>query len=307
MGGVVLGFTTVAVVIAVGALVAHVGVLGAEGQTVLARAAFYLGSPALLLTTVAEADVRTVISGGLLATTSGVLVCAAVYLLVARWRWRRRGAELAVGALCASYVNAGNLGLPIAAYVLGDAAFVAPTLLLQLLVLQPVAVAVLQGGESGRGSGPGRSVARALANPLTIGTLAGLGLSLSGTRLPDEVGAPVGLVADLAVPAMLLSYGMALRLGARLGPRPPTAELAVVVVLKVLVQPVVVWLVAAGPLGLDELTALAVTVCSALPTAQNVFVLAVRYGRQVGLARDGVLVSTVASTVAVAAVVLVLG
>ena len=48
-----------------------------------------------------------------------------------------------IGALCATYVNAGNLGLPIAAYVLGDVALVAPTLLLQMLVMQPIALAVL--------------------------------------------------------------------------------------------------------------------------------------------------------------------
>lgn len=48
-----------------------------------------------------------------------------------------------IGTLCSMYVNAGNLGLPIATYVLGDAALVAPVLLLQLLLLQPVAMAVL--------------------------------------------------------------------------------------------------------------------------------------------------------------------
>ena len=48
-----------------------------------------------------------------------------------------------IGTLCSAYVNAGNLGLPIAAYVLGDAALIAPMLLMQLLVLQPVALAVL--------------------------------------------------------------------------------------------------------------------------------------------------------------------
>ena len=56
-----------------------------------------------------------------------------------------------IGALASSYVNAGNLGLPVAAYVLGDAAFVAPTLLLQLLVLQPTALAALDADVRGGG------------------------------------------------------------------------------------------------------------------------------------------------------------
>jgi predicted permease len=48
---------------------------------------------------------------------------------------RPRPAELATGALASSYVNAGNLGVAIAAYVLGDASYVAPVLLCQVLVL----------------------------------------------------------------------------------------------------------------------------------------------------------------------------
>ena len=48
-----------------------------------------------------------------------------------------------VAALSASYVNAVNLGLPIAVFVLGDGAIVAPALLFQLVVLAPVAVGVL--------------------------------------------------------------------------------------------------------------------------------------------------------------------
>ena len=59
--------------------------------------------------------------------------------------------ELVIGALASPYVNAGNLGLPVAAYVLGDAAFVAPTLLLQLLVLQPTALAALDADVRGGG------------------------------------------------------------------------------------------------------------------------------------------------------------
>lgn len=58
--------------------------------------------------------------------------------------------ELVIGSLASSYVNSGNLGIPVAAYALGSASFVAPTLLLQLLVLQPVALALLDSDRFGR-------------------------------------------------------------------------------------------------------------------------------------------------------------
>jgi len=62
---------------------------------------------------------------------------------VLRVVWHRSAADVTVGTLASSYVNAGNLGLPLAVYLLGDAVAVVPTLLFQLLVLAPLAFAVL--------------------------------------------------------------------------------------------------------------------------------------------------------------------
>ena len=87
-----LGFATIAAVIGVGALIAHLGVVDLGAQQVLNRVAFFVASPALLLTTVAEADVSDVLSRSLVATVAGVVrghdVCRH-----AAWRWRRTPAS----------------------------------------------------------------------------------------------------------------------------------------------------------------------------------------------------------------------
>ena len=54
---------------------------------------------------------------------------------------------------------------------------------------------------------------RPFTNPLTIGTLIGLLLSITGWTLPPIVADPVELIGAMAVPGMLLAYGIALRLG----------------------------------------------------------------------------------------------
>ena len=46
--------------------------------------------------------------------------------------WRRTAGDTVIGTFASAYVNAGNLGLPIAAYVLGDASLIAPMLLTSL-------------------------------------------------------------------------------------------------------------------------------------------------------------------------------
>ena len=307
MEGVVLGFATIICVIAVGALVAHLGVVDLGAQQVLSRVAFFVASPALMVTTVAEADVRDVLSRSLLATVAGVVVAVLAYVAVAWWRWRRTAGEQVIGALASSYVNAGNLGLPVAAYVLGNAALVAPTLLLQLLVLQPAALAVLDADVRGRRPSVVEVVVRPFTNPLTIGTLIGLLLAVTGWTLPPVVADPIALIGAMAVPAMLLAYGIALRLGPGFGGDVPAGELVLTSTLKLAVQPLVAYAVAHHALGLSGHALLAVVVCSSLPTAQNIFVHATRYDRSVTLARDTILVTTVGALPAIALVAWLLG
>lgn len=295
MIGVLHGFTAVAAVIAVGTFLAHVGFLNYASQVMLARLAFFVASPALMLTVLSQADVGGVFSGTLVATTAAVLIAAVLYLLLSRWIACRPVPETVIGALCASYVNAGNLGIPIAAYVLGDAAFVAPVMLLQMILLQPVALAVLDQTTAAAGASTAALLRRTASNPLLIGALVGLVLAVTGLRLPTMVQAPIDLLAAMAVPAMLMAYGVSLRLGPQLRGGTPLREMALVVGLKMLVQPAAAYLLGRFALGLDDGALFAVTVVAALPTAQNVFVFASRYDRGVTLARDTIFVSTITS------------
>jgi malonate transporter len=304
--GVVTGFTTIAVVIAVGALLAQLRIVDLAAQVILSRIAFFVASPALMVITLGDADVHRVLSTNLAATAAGVLVAAGTYVALARLVWSRDLGETTIGALSASYVNAGNLGIPVASYVLGDAAYIAPTLLLQLLVLQPIALAVLDGDARGRFT-VGRTLLGALRNPLTVGSLLGVVLALTGWTLPGPVADPLALIAHMAVPSMLLAYGIALRLGPGLGRAGSVGELATTTVLKLVVQPLVAWLVAALVLGVDGHALLAIVVASALPTAQNIFVHATRYHRATVLARDTILLTTLGAVPVILLLAAVLG
>ena len=77
--------------------------------------------------------------------------------------------------------------------------------------------------------------------------------------------------------------------------------------LKLIVQPLVAWAVAAGLLGVQGHALLAVVVCSALPTAQNIFVHATRYDRATTLARDTILLTTIGSVPVILLVTVLLG
>lgn len=299
--GVLEGFATITVLIGLGMLLAHTGVIDLPGQRTLSMVAFYVASPALLITVLEDADLGELFSSTLVATAVAVVVVVAVYVAVARLVLHRDLAHLVVGSLSSGYVNAGNLGIPIAAYVLGDAALVAPALLLQLLVLQPLALTVMDVAVAQERLSIWRILSRPLKTPLTIGSAIGLLIAGFDLELPRPVHDPLELVAGMAVPSMLIAYGVFLRLGPRpgLGNAP---ELGLIVALKLVVQPLVAWAVGSFVLGLEGTPLLAVTVISALPTAQNVFVHATRYDRGQVLARDTVFATTVLSVPAVTVV-----
>jgi len=69
----------------------------------------------------------------------------------------------------------------------------------------------------------------------------------------------------------------------------------VVTVLKVLVHPAIAFGLAAYAFRLPTAQVLAVTVIAALPTAQNIFLIAGKYRVASRLARDAIFVSTLAS------------
>jgi malonate transporter and related proteins len=307
VGGVFEGFATIGAVIALGALLAHLRVVDESAQRLLSRLAFFVASPALMIVTLGEADVSAVLSGNLVASLAAVVVPGAIYAVLARFVWRRGLGHTTIGTLASTYVNAGNLGIPVASYVLGDAAYVAPTLLMQLLLLQPVALALLDVDAHAGRPRLHQLLLRPLTNPLTVGSLIGLLLAVTGWTLPPAVHDPIELVGHMAVPAMLIAYGIALRLGPGLGSGGSAGELAAASALKLVLQPVVAYTVARYALGVEGHALLAVVVTSALPTAQNIFVHATRYDRATVLARDTILITTVGSVPVILLIAALLG
>ncbi|MEU6286360.1 AEC family transporter [Streptomyces sp. NPDC046988] len=306
MQGVLTGFAVIAVVIAVGYVLGLRGNLGPQGREVLTKLAFHVASPALLFTTLATADLSVVFSSRLLVTALSTVAVAGVFVSVGvarRWGVGRT----TIGALCSGYVNSGNLGIPIAVYVLGDASLVAPVLLFQLVLVTPVAVTILD-LSGGGGEGPlWRRLLTPLRNPIALGSLAGVAVAATGLRVPAPVMDPLTLIGNMSVPAVLLAFGISL-CGSTMPMRGADREpVLLAVALKAFGQPAVAWALASGVFGLRGDQLLDVVVTSALPAAQNLYTYASTYEVGERLARDAILVSTVVSVPVLVGVAAVLG
>ncbi|MEV5809412.1 AEC family transporter [Streptomyces parvulus] len=306
MQGVLTGFAVIAVVIAVGYVLGLRGHLGPQGREVLTRLAFHVASPALLFTTLATADLSVVFSSRLLVTALSTVAVAGAFVavgVVRRWGVGRT----TIGALCSGYVNSGNLGIPIAVYVLGDASLVAPVLLFQLVLVTPVAVTILDLSGGGAKGPLWRRLLTPLRNPIALGSLAGVAVAATGLRVPAPVMDPLTLIGNMSVPAVLLAFGISL-CGSTMPMRGADREpVLLAVALKAFGQPAVAWALASGVFGLRGAQLLDVVVTSALPAAQNLYTYASTYEVGERLARDAILVSTVVSVPVLVAVAAVLG
>jgi hypothetical protein len=265
--------------------------LGPGSEVVLTRLVFFVAAPALLFATISTTPLTGIFTAAFVPFVASTAVVAAATITIARWRWRFGRGEGTVATLCASYVNAGYLGIPIAAFVLGDVAYAVPVILFQTLLFAPVALAVLDARPGIRGV-----LTLPVRNPIIPASLVGLAITASGLSIPAAMLRPFELVGGAAVPLALLALGLSLG-GARPLHNGPDAEPRyAVVAIKVLAQPTLAYLIG-RVLGLDGALLLAAVVMSGLPAAQNIFVFATRFGQAPALARDAVVLSTLVGAV----------
>jgi malonate transporter len=319
--------------------------LGAGADRVLGGFVFHLAMPAALFSVLTRT--RLSVNGPALGAfaVSTALTMVLGFVLSGRIFGREPG-EAMIGGMAAGYVNSANLGIPVALQLLGDATFLSGVLLFQVLVVTPVVLAFLDRGADRRFL-PARLATLPLRNPVILGLAAGALCSVFGWHPPTGVAGPIELLGAAAVPAALVTLGLSLtgnepgpagepaavpaRIGepaaVPAGPGEPAAvpaeigepaarsartgrrlraEVLALSALKLLVQPLLAYLV--GLLaGLRPADLLALVVCAALPTAQNVYIFAREYDRAGAVARGTVIASTGLSMLTLAAIGWLLG
>ena len=296
--GALAGFFTIGAIVFTGVALAHFRVLGELHRALLNQLAFLVASPALIFSVVAGADLGHLFSHTLTVSLLAIAAAGSSYLVASRALRGRFDARTVIGTLCACYTNAGNLGLPIAAAILGDMCWMAPIMLVQVGLLQPLALALLDtrsARHAGRPMPWYTYLTLPLRNPITTAVLLGVAVNLFGVTVPALLMAPIDMVGAVAVPAMLLAFGVSLRLDPMSGRGEHVALVWLVLIIKLVLMPLLAWGLGAYLFGLSGHELLAVTVIAALPSAQNIYVIAARYEVGELLARDSIFTSTLLS------------
>jgi predicted permease len=157
----------------------------------------YLGTPSLVFTSLVG---KPLYAGDLAILVSGIgAIYAGVGLLIhiyfRLFRFHSRGF-----ALPAMFMNAGNMGLPLALFAFGEAGLQRATLLFVICTFlqYSLGIYILQG----RGNW-----SEIFRLPLIYAALAGLAFNLWQIKLPEILLQPLAMLGQATIPIMLISLG----------------------------------------------------------------------------------------------------
>lgn len=315
MRGILIGFAIIFFVIAAGYILARKKIIGGDEQRlVLNRVAFFAATPALMVTVVGSSHPDELFSPVIAVETLAALITAGLFAVLYLWfapndAARDRG-TVTMGATAAGYVNSNNIGLPVGMYVLSNAAYVAPLLVVQMVLLTPLILALItpRKAEGSRTRQVLGAIKGGLLSPIVIGAAVGLVLSLTRTyeQVPEIIVEPLTLLGGASIPMILISFGASLHGTSVLQQKQYRLGTVLATGLKVVGMPLVAFACAwVAGLRADDLYA--AVILAALPTAQNAYNYAATYRRGEIISRDTIMLSTFLALPAMLLIALVFG
>jgi predicted permease len=212
--------------------------------------------------------------------------------IVGRFAFALDGVSQSVFALGGVFSNNVLLGVPLARLMLGPAALpsVALVLVFNALTLWTLVTVSIEWARHGTLSarGLGKTLLNVLKNPIIIGIVGGTLFELLGLSLPPRVDAALELVGHAAGPLALLVLGLGI---SQYGVRRGLDVSVAICVLKLLVQPLCVWILAVA-LGLPPIERQAVVLLASLSVGVNVYLVSVQFNALEGPIASSLVLST---------------
>ncbi len=297
-----VAFPVFAIVLS-GYLSGRLGVLGGESAAALNRFVYYFALPPLLFIFTARAPITEILHWPFIFTfVGGSALTLLVALIVNHVFLRHRGlGELSLFLLTAVFANTAYMGIPLFATAFGPEGTL-PAIVATLAantVLIGGAIAALETVQTPNASiyrsvlNVGRTLVR---NPLLIAPVMGALVSLLALPIPKPVGNFLDLMAAAAGPAALFALGLSLFGRKLLG---DVVEVAWLTALKLLVHPIMTYLLATYVFVMEPVWAKSAVILSALPAGALVFVVAQQYDVYVQRASSAIVVTTALSVLTI--------
>ncbi|MDQ0327118.1 putative permease [Rhodopseudomonas julia] len=260
----------------------------------------YFALPALFFEVLSKTPIEELTNGSFIfATTFATYTAFAFAFAFAVLRNDGRIPEATVQGLVGGYGNVGYMGAPLAIVALGPQAAAPAALIFSFDVTLVFTLAPLMMAMSGASHQPIGSILtsiprKVLLHPFILATLAGVAAAFIGVGLPAPLERFLSLLGGSAAPCALFALGVTV--GLRPLRRVP-GELPVLIAIKLLVHPLIAYLLLTWIGGFDPIWIQTGVLMAALPPAATIYVIAAQYRIYVLEGSSGILLGTAASVV----------
>jgi predicted permease len=281
-----------------GILAGKLEILDKNGVKGLVLFAFNFAIPVLLFRSLARIELPDDIQWGfLLSFYAGSFITYGLGMAAGRFVFGRTLDQQAIFGMGASFSNTVLVGIPIILTAFGPEASLPLFLIIAFhsATFMPLTVGLIQIGRGGDVSF-GRQLRgvflEVVRNPIVMGLFLGFVANQAGITLPGPVDRFTELLGGAAVPCALFAMGASLAGYPLMGDVPPAILLTS---LKLVIHPVVVWIVAVPILGLEGLWVPVAVVMGGMPTGVNVYLFGARYDAASGVAARTVFLTSLFS------------
>ena len=262
--------------------------------------------PAMLFIAVYRGSLEEILSGAfLLAVILATLGTALIGFALSYYVAGASPAESTMRALNASFANTGYLGIPLVTVAYGERAALPAALatVATNIISFALAIVCLELFVNPRPGGVRRALTGVVRSPLIWPIALAVLLVFLETRIPLPVERFATLLAAAAGPCALVAIGLFV---SQLSIRAGVQSSWQTTLLKLVVHPLLMALLAFYVLPVDAFWAKIAVVCAALPLGATAFVLAQRYRLLEAETSTGAVVSTAASLLTVSLVMALL-
>jgi len=288
------------IVVLAGYLAAYTGVLKTSDTDGLSRFVFNISLPVLLFNALATVSLPESFNWRFFLAYYGVLLL--IYGLgmgLSRRLFAAPAQDQPMFGIGAAYSNLVLVGLPIISAGLGDEALLPLFLLVSIhsaVLFFITAVFMERNGANGRSP---RQIAHQtgkglLRNPIVMGLALGAVVNLLNIPLPQPFAKAIEITKQATLPCALFILGASLttyKLNGYL------KEASLIVVLKLLLQPLLVWLLVFHLFNIEPLWATVAVIAAGMPVGMNTYIFIQKYEVNRAILSTAVLLSTLLATI----------
>jgi predicted permease len=274
--------------IAVGFLARWTKLLGDLAGEGLSGFVYTLAIPCLIFRTLARAHIPDVQPWGYwISYFVAVAIVWSLATLIARRIFDLDPMAATVAGFATGQANTVLVGIPMILKAYGDEGAV--PLFLLIAIHLPITMTAATVLAEGRGASPLAILRRLATHPIVIGVLLGSLVRWLPPAITDAVWPVVDPIGNAAVSCALVGMGIALK---RYGLEGGLALPAIIAALKLVVHPLIVWLLAFHVFSMPPAWAGVAVLFASAPSGINAYLFAERYKSGVAIASSAIALST---------------